>query len=221
MLRRFSSFCCFVLAAVAALSTANADLVLHTTVDNGGTTGASSIDLLPGEEVTLRIWAEHVTPFPSSVGAPNYDTLLLNGGDFRINSNSDSTFHATSILYTPGGAFDGWTASPGEGGPSRFHTGGPLNGVRLGAPEYDASPFGALLPLSRDFSFATIVLRAGNTLGSYTTDLTSIVMLDGGFNDIVTTSVGFSYNVVGVPEPSSALLLGLAATGLVVRRRRS
>lgn len=149
-------------------------------------------DLNPGQEVQLTVRATAQSAF-----------ILYNGGDFLIGSGSDATFGTATYDLTGAGS---WTAVPPEGGTTRFFTGGPA-GTHIFFNAGDS------LQLGR------IVLRAGNTPGSFTTTFSQVLQLDSAFLPINTTTAGFSYNVV--PEPSSAMLMGLAATGLAFRRRRS
>lgn len=154
--------------------------------------GANNVELQFGQEIELTITATAQTAF-----------LLYNGGDFTINSGSSATFQAATYLLTGAG---GWTAVPPQGGPSRFFTGGP-------AATHIFFNAGDSLNLGR------IVMRAGNTQGSFSTSFSDVAQLDSAFLPIPTQTSGFSYSVV--PEPSSAMLLSLAASGLAFFRRRS
>lgn len=158
-----------------------------------GPGSANNVEVAAGSEIQLTISLTAQSAF-----------ILYNGGDFLIGSGSDATFGAAN--YDLAGAGN-WTAVPPEGGSSRFFTGGPA-GTHI---FFNA---GDTLQLGR------IVLRAGNAPGTYTTTFDQVLQLDSAFNPIPTQTSGFSYTVP-VPEPSSALLLGLATTGLAIRRRRS
>lgn len=191
MLRRFSIFCAVLFAMAVAAGQASADLLLSAR----GPGGSNDVVLMPGEEVNLTVSVTVTEPFAGF--------LLYAGGDFQIGSGSDATFHGTEYLLTGAGA---WTAVPPEGGTTRFFTGGP-------ASTQVFTQVGQTLDLGR------IVLRAGGP-GTFTTTFDLVNQLNSDFLPINTATSGFTYTV-GVPEPSSALLLGLAGTGLVFRRRRS
>lgn len=209
MMRRISSLCCFLLAVAAAVTTANADVILRTTQMDLGTAGSylgpfdgptsSPVLLNPGDEIKLLISLQYVP-----TGAP---FLQYSGGDFLFDSGSDATLHGTEFLLSqvPGGYVGRWTDVPPEGGTNRFFTGGPDSWI---------FPFSGT-----ELGLGTIVLRAGSQPGIFTTSFSEVQQLDTAFNDIPYTLQGFSYQVV--PEPSSVMLLGLAGIGLVARRRRS
>lgn len=193
MLRRFSSLCVFLLAVAFVASQASANLLLSI----AGAGGVNNVDLLPGQEIELTV-SLTVTSLP--VAPP---LVAWNGGDFMLNSGSDSTFQGAVYLLDGAGA---WTAVPPPGGTQRFFTGGPANTQFWFA-------------VGNSATLGTITLRAGNTAGVYSTFFTEVLQLDSGFLPIPTATANFSYSVV--PEPSSAMLLGLAASGLAFRRRRS
>ena len=171
--------------------------------------GPNGIDLNPGEEVQLTIRITALKTPSSFSGIPS---LLWEGGDFQINTGSDSVFGAavTDPFITAG---PGWNNNPPEGNTSRNFVGG-------GSSVTVFADFPPLFSMSRDLG--TIILRAGSETGSFTTSFSNIVMITGdqaipGSGLIGTVNVNFSYNVV--PEPSAALLCLVSLTGLVIRRR--
>lgn len=198
MLKKLSMLPAFVLAVVVCVGSANANLLLRVTPDS------SVQNMTPGQEVRLVISLNWVSGFQS-----------YNGGDFMINSGSDSTFQATEFLIPPGpGTVGGWTAVPPAGGTQRFFTGGPTAPFTFSQTVIPGLTNGPTLTLG------SIVLRAGNTAGSFSTFFTQVLQQDAGNVDIPNLqTANLSYSVV--PEPSSAMLLGLAASGLAFFRRRS
>ncbi|MBX3421886.1 MAG: PEP-CTERM sorting domain-containing protein [Pirellulaceae bacterium] len=157
-----------------------------------GPGGSNNVTLAPNQTVTLTI----------SLVAQSAPTTYA-GGDFRINSGSTATFHGTQYLLSGAGL---WTSSPPAGTTARFFTGGPLG-------THTFSTVGSTLDLG------TIVMQAGNVLATFSTNFTSVTQLDGSFQSLPVTLSGFTYTVA-IPEPSSMMLLGVAAGGMVLRRRR-
>ncbi len=210
MLKRITYVCCFLLA-VAVANVSKADLILRANSVAGVPTyqgpfgGPNNVTLAPGEEVTLLI----------SLEIANSAFQTYQGGDFTINAGGGGTFQPGPLDLLdgyPGGSVGNWFL-PDVEATSRSYSGGP-NGFQFttipGIPNSAAQ-----------LGVAAIVLRAGNVAGDYQATFSGVLQLDGAFLDIVTTSQPFSYSVGVVPEPSSAALLGLAACGFVVRRRRS
>jgi len=163
-----------------------------------GPGGSNNLSISPGQEIELTIRMT-VTSLPAG-----FPFLAWNGGDFQINSGSDATFQQTTYLLSGAG---GWTSVPPQGGTSRYFTGGPASTQFFFTP-------GATLDLGR------IVLRVGNAPDCFEVTLDQVSMLDSDFLPIPTQTSGFFYgNLNCIPEPSSAVLLGLAIIGLSFQRR--
>jgi hypothetical protein len=76
------------------------------------------------------------------------------------------------------------------------------------------------LSVGQSINVGTIQLRGDFVGNNFSTNFAEVVAVEGlQFTNIPMTFSNFSYSVV--PEPSSAMLLSLAASGLAFFRRRS
>ncbi len=156
-----------------------------------GPGGSNNLLLTPGSSVQLTISVE------SLVGPLNY-----NGGDFDINSPGGAVLNTATKLISGTG---GWLPVPPAGGTVRSFS-------ALTSSPYAFSSVGEVLNL------ATIQMQAGMTPGIYNTTFTSVLQVDDGYFPIDTSTSNFSFTVV--PEPSSALMLGMVANFALFYRRR-
>lgn len=233
MLRSFSSLCASLLAVALVAGTASANILL-TAIPNpasGGPVanvpGLNLNALQPNQEFQIQITARAIVapiPDPDSPG----DTIpqTFSGADFTILAGGGGTFqlavannqHTVAPTWrvrvddptkNASGSqlgFGGWFDLPPQGGNTRQFSGGPNSTASF-----------SNTTTTRTLGY--IVLRAGGQAGTFNVSFSDLAAVNGdGVVIAGSQGSGFSYTVV--PEPSSALLGGLAVAGLAFRRRR-
>ncbi len=164
------------------------------------------------------------TPGPITLGSSAVFTVQISSDSGTINNLAgvDFVIEADDPLFTgsaiAGGQFVSGTNDlfDPNGGfalafPSSFQVFGANAGVGL---TITAAPTTvAKLTLS----------TAGATAGNYTMNLSSLLVVDPGFNALpIVVAAPLAYSIItAVPEPSSLALVGLAITLTYTRRRKS
>lgn len=234
MLRSFSSLCASLLAVALVAGTASANIML-TAIPNpasGGPVanvpGLDLNNLTPGQEFQVQITARAIVApiddpdnpgetLPQSFAGADFTILAGGGGTFELAvANNQHTVAPTWRIRVDDPTknansqqlgFGGWFDLPGPGGNTRQFSGGPNSTANF-----------SNTTSTRTLGF--IVLKAGNQPGTYNVNFGDIAAVNGdGLVIAGSQGTGFSYTVA-IPEPSSALLSGLAVAGLAFRRRR-
>lgn len=189
------------ICAVGALvSSAHGSVTLSINTGGWGSDGADSVNNMP--------WGVIISSDGAGFGGTALDDLAAALEGFVIpaiaSPSSPVQIGATNFYFAR-------AQTDTQTGPPPTFTGGLMNSAQflLGTEVTSNDPVG-LLWFPTDTS-------AGSPFGFY--DLATTLPSDGG--TLQPASVASrATNVIGVPEPSRALLLGMALVGLVVRRRR-
>jgi hypothetical protein len=194
------------LAVALVASTASANVLLTAVQPTPGTPNLGPPGLNPGQTFTINIRIKAISAplgFDPDSGDPIPQTV--NTAQFNLSAGGGGTFVAPATTTTNIGV-GGWVAfAPG---PSQLFSGGLTSSA------------GIFNNSTTTRTLGSIVLQAGNTPGTFNVSFSNLQILDNDFQLIQgAQSTGLSYTVI--PEPSSALLGGLALAGLAFRRRRS
>ena len=192
----------------SANATVNNLILNNGGVINGGWSGSNGTTLNGG--ITLADSSDNFF----TTGGPDTRTLTINStiagtGNLSIDS-SDGGFVGTVALTNAANSFTGLLTVTGTGSLDFNYDHDTAAGLSIDS--------GGLLNLDQTLSFNTLSLL-GNSIGAGTYNVADFTALDGSYTGLFTDGGG-SITVV-VPEPSSALLLGLGGLALVARRRRA
>jgi PEP-CTERM motif len=173
--------------------------------------------------------------FSDTVGAPN--AVTINPGEsFIVTLSFTSTAETTTgigyYLEALGAANGQFRIITRDVTVSAFSDLATANNIALAPPNDLLAPTNAfaLDALVADlnlpngigsFTVATFTIQsdAGIAPGNYTLGTNSALFIDENFSEISGVSQA-TYGVTVIPEPGSALLLGLGAAGVMLRRRK-
>jgi hypothetical protein len=189
-------FCATVLM-MAAPSAAKGDLIFL--VEQLG--GSSPI--LVGNEAQFGIFLASTT-----FGATNTTQEQPLGVDVRVTLD---TGNGSAGLWSAGANLQGGAGFDPEG----FPTNSALYAAFWGNPPL------TFPNADTRHQIATLTLNtAGAVAGTYSISLSELSALSAAFTEITSINGGPLQYSIFIPEPSSAALLGLAVTGVLMRRRR-
>ena len=169
-------------------------------VGNGNGLALYTIDLGSAQAIdSVNIF----TQTPNTAGSNRQDfDLLIFGHNETLAFNPDFGFTGDDIVFNDP-ALDSFAAIQADAITTPLTTIGTVNAQNPGTTFFGAS---STLANNQEFQFISILADAQGTAG-------------GGGESTIFTEIDVIQGVA-VPEPSSALLIGLAGTVLLVRRRR-